>query len=107
MSSTHFWQSGRWVSDGGMETDLIFNRGVDLPLFAVFPLVEDEAGREHLRAYYDAYAAVARRAGVGLTLESPTWRASRDWGSKLGYDTAALSRANRAAIAFLQDLRAS
>ncbi len=107
MSTTHFWQSGRYVSDGGLETDLIFNRGVDLPEFASFPLVENEAGRAHLRAYYDEYADIARAAGVGLTLESPTWRASRDWGAKVGYDAAALDRANRAAIALLQDLRAS
>ncbi len=107
MSTTHFWQSGRYVSDGGLETDLIFNRGVDLPEFASFPLVESEHGRALLRDYYDQYAAIARRAGVGLTLESPTWRASRDWGAKVGYDAAALARANRAAIALLQDLRAS
>ncbi len=107
MSTAHFWQSGRYVSDGGLETDLIFNRGVDLPEFASFPLVEHEAGRAHLRAYYDQYATIARTAGVGLTLESPTWRASRDWGAKVGYDAAALDRANRAAIALLQDLRAS
>lgn len=107
MSVSHFWQSGRYVSDGGLETDLIFNRGVDLPEFASFPLVETDAGRDHLRDYYDQYAAIARRAGVGLTLESPTWRASPEWGAKVGYDAAALGRVNRAAIAFLQDLRDS
>ena len=38
------WLSaGGYVSDGGLETDLIFNRGVDLPEFASFPLVEDDA----------------------------------------------------------------
>ena len=107
MSTTHFWQSGRYVSDGGLETDLIFNRGVDLPEFAAFPLVETDAGRAQLRAYYDQYAAIARRAGVGLTLESPTWRASAEWGAKVGYDRDALDRANRAAIALLRELRAS
>jgi homocysteine S-methyltransferase len=107
MSATHFWQSGRYVSDGGLETDLIFNRGVDLPEFAAFPLVEDQVGRQHLRDYYDQYAAIAREAGRGLTMESPTWRASRDWGAKLGYDAAALDRCNRAAIALLQELRES
>ena len=71
------WSSaGGYVSDGGLETDLIFNRGVDLPEFASFPLVEDERGRRLLRDYYDGYAAVARKAGAGLTLESPTWRAN-------------------------------
>jgi S-methylmethionine-dependent homocysteine/selenocysteine methylase len=102
------WLSaGGYVSDGGLETDLIFNRGVDLPEFASFPLVEDDRGRELLRDYYDGYAAVARRAGAGLTLESPTWRANPDWGARVGYDAAALDRVNRAAIGFLDQLRES
>jgi S-methylmethionine-dependent homocysteine/selenocysteine methylase len=102
------WLSaGRFVSDGGLETDLIFNRGVDLPEFASFPLVEDADGRALLRDYYDGYAAVARRAGAGLTLESPTWRANPDWGAKVGYDAAALDRVNRAAIGFLHEVRDS
>ncbi len=106
-STGHFWQSGRYSSDGGLETDLIFNRGVDLPEFASFPLVEDEGGRDLLRTYYDGYAAVARKVDAGLTLESPTWRANPDWGRKVGYDLASLNRVNRAAIEFLQSLRAS
>ena len=51
------------VTDGGMETDLIFHHGVDLPLFAAFPLVDSPTGRSLLTAYYDEYAAIARRAG--------------------------------------------
>ena len=86
MSTTeHFWQSGRYLSDGGLETEMIYHRGVDLPEFASFPLVEDEVGREHLRAYYDGYAQVAHAAGLGLTLESPTWRASAESGSFRAY----------------------
>jgi S-methylmethionine-dependent homocysteine/selenocysteine methylase len=99
--------TGRYVSDGGLETDLIFNRGVDLPEFASFPLVESDHGRALLRDYYDGYAAVARRAGVGLTLEAPTWRANPDWAARLGYDHAALDKVNRAAVEFLDGLRDS
>jgi len=102
-----FWLDGRYVSDGGLETDLIFNHGLDLPAFASFPLVEDEAGRNLLRGYYDGYADVARKAGAGLTLESPTWRANPDWAATVGYDAASLDRANRAAIGFLDQLRQS
>jgi homocysteine S-methyltransferase len=97
--------TGRYVSDGGLETDLIFHHGVDLPEFASFPLVEDSSGRALLRAYYDGYAEVARRAGAGLTLESPTWRANPDWGARVGYDAAALHRVNAGAVDFLHDLR--
>lgn len=109
MSSTQNlpWLSGRYVSDGGLETSLIYDHGVDLPEFAAFPLVDHEAGRSTLRAYYDEYADVARDAGAGLTLESPTWRASPKWGAKVGYDAAGLDRVNRAAIELLQELRES
>ena len=55
----------QYVTDGGLETDLIFHHGVELPEFASFPLVEDDRGRELLTQYYDGYAAVAARAGAG------------------------------------------
>jgi S-methylmethionine-dependent homocysteine/selenocysteine methylase len=93
------------VTDGGMETDLIFHHGVDLPLFAAFPLVDSMQGRSLLTGYYDEYAAIARRAGAGLMLESATWRANPDWGGRLGYSPADLARVNRDAIGMLAELR--
>jgi homocysteine S-methyltransferase len=98
-------QGRRLVTDGGMETDLIFHHGIDLPHFAAFPLVEREQGRALLERYYDEYAAIARAAGVGLMLESPTWRANPDWGARLGYSEEGLAAVNRAAIAMLLQLR--
>jgi homocysteine S-methyltransferase len=95
----------RFVTDGGMETDLIFHHDVDLPAFAAFPLLGRADGRELLERYYDGYAAVAAAARVGLLLESPTWRANPDWGGQLGYDAADLADVNRTAIAFLAQLR--
>ena len=94
-----------FMTDGGMETTLIFHDGVDLPYFAAFDLLKDEAGIERLRAYYDRYAAIARQHGLGIVLESPTWRASADWGEKLGYDAVALADANRKAIGLLLEIR--
>ena len=96
--------SQQFVTDGGLETDLIFHHGVDLPEFAAFPLVEDETGREVLTRYYDGYADVAAKAGVGLMLDAPTWRANPDWAANVGYDATALDRVNRAAIEFMQGL---
>lgn len=98
-------QSRTFVTDGGLETDLIFHHGIDLPFFAAFPLVNDAAGRAALEKYYDGYAAIAAAAGTGLMLESPTWRASPDWAAKLGYSAAQLARTNEAAIAHLEELR--
>jgi S-methylmethionine-dependent homocysteine/selenocysteine methylase len=94
----------RYVSDGGLETDLIFHHGMDLPEFAAYPLLRSDEGRAALRSYYEGYAAIAERAGAGLRLESPTWRANPDWGAVLGDDAAALDQVNRAAIAFLWEI---
>ena len=95
-----------FLTDGGIETTLIFHDGLDLPHFAAFHLLQDAHGRATLRRYYARYAAIARAAGVGFVLESPTWRASADWGAKLGYSATALAQANRVAIALMDEVRA-
>jgi S-methylmethionine-dependent homocysteine/selenocysteine methylase len=93
------------VTDGGLETDLVYHHGVDLPDFAAFPLVDDERGRDLLLRYYGGYVAIAERAGAALQLETPTWRANSDWGERLGYSAAGLRRVNRDAVALLARLR--
>lgn len=98
---------GAFLSDGGMETDLIFNRGVDLPLFASFPLVETKEGRKHLVDYYESFLTIARDRRAGFILDSATWRSNPDWAAQLGYDAKALDRVNRAAIDLIADLRAT
>ncbi len=87
-----------FLTDGGIETTLIFQDGFELPHFAAFDLLASERGRRGLRAYYERYAAMARSNRLGLVLESPTWRASIDWAARLGYDRARLADANRQAI---------
>jgi len=94
-----------FLTDGGIETCLIFHDGLDLPYFAAFDLLKSEAGRGALRRYYDSYVAIAKTHGVGFVLESATWRASADWGRKLGYSTEALAEANRMAVALLEEIR--
>lgn len=94
-----------FMTDGGIETTLIFHEGIELPCFAAFDLLKDEAGTARLEAYFRRYASLARSEGVGLVLEAPTWRASADWGRKLGYSDAALAEANRRAIGLLVRVR--
>ena len=96
---------GLFLTDGGMETSLIFHDGIDLPCFASFVLMETAEGRERLARYYQSYMRIARIGGTGFVLDSATWRANRDWGTKLGYDAAGLERVNRQAIALLEILR--
>jgi homocysteine S-methyltransferase len=90
-----------------METALIFHQGQDLPSFATFPLLESEEGREALRTYYEPFLELARTRGTGFILGGCTWRASADWGAGLGYDSDAIAAANRRAIEFVEELRAS
>jgi homocysteine S-methyltransferase len=94
-----------FVTDGGLETTLIFHRGIDLPHFAAFVLLESEAGRETLADYYLPYASVARDADCGFIYETPTWRSNPDWGERLGYDSAALDRVNRESVRLMAGLR--
>jgi homocysteine S-methyltransferase len=94
------------VTDGGLETELIYQHGVDLPEFAAFPLLHSDSGRSLLTDYYTGYAEIAAAAEAGLLLESPTWRANPDWGEKLGYVGGRLRSANLDAIEFLLGLRA-
>lgn len=94
-----------FLSDGGLETTLIFHEGVDLPHFAAFTLLDTVEGREHLTRYYERYLNIARRSGVGFILDTPTWRANPDWAARLGYGPTELRRVNKDAVAYIADLR--
>jgi S-methylmethionine-dependent homocysteine/selenocysteine methylase len=96
---------GLFLTDGGIETTLIFHDKLELPYFAAFHLMKDANGRAALRRYYARYAEIARKGNLGFILESPTWRASADWGDKLGYSQAALAAVNRDSIALMHELR--
>jgi len=93
-----------FLADGGIETTLIFDDGLELADFAAFPLLDDADGRAVLVRYFERYADVAVRDGVGLVLETPTWRASADWAARQGIDTDALVRLNKEAVALVADV---
>jgi S-methylmethionine-dependent homocysteine/selenocysteine methylase len=96
-----------FVTDGGLETSLIFHDGIDLPCFAAFVLLDDDAGRAALRRYFEPYLALAVAHGAGFVADTATWRANPDWAARLGYTPERLDAANRAAVAFAQELAAS
>lgn len=94
-----------FVTDGGLETTLVFHDGMELPHFSSIVLLKSEAGRRRLREYFRLYTAIAAKHGAGFVFESPTWRASADWGEKLGLSSMELAESNRAAIALLAGFR--
>ena len=95
-----------FLTDGGIETTLVFQEKIDLPCFAAFILLKHADGRRHLERYYRRYIDLAQRYGTGFVLESPTWRANPDWARKLGYSAAELADANREALRLMHGLRA-
>lgn len=94
------------LTDGGLETVLIFDYGLELPCFASFPLLEDQAGRDALRSYFEAFLAIADQRRLPFVLDTATWRANPDWGGQLGYDRDSLADVNRRAVAFARQLAA-
>jgi len=95
-----------YLTDGGLETTLVFGEGIDLPDFAAFPLLDTASGRAALTRYYAPYLDLAERLGLGMVLDTPTWRANLDWGARLGYDPVDLAAANRRAVEFVVALSA-
>lgn len=94
-----------FLTDAGLETDILFNKGIDLPLFSSVTLFTSDASQDILEAYYRDFLDLARRMGTGLILESATWRASPDWAEPLGFSLAELDGLNAAAIELLKGLR--
>ncbi|HYN32985.1 MAG TPA: homocysteine S-methyltransferase family protein, partial [Ilumatobacteraceae bacterium] len=95
---------GPFIADGGLETSLIFQQGVELVDFAAFTLLDAEEGRQALRNYYDPYFELAASMGTGIVIDTPTWRASLDWGARQGYDADAMADINRRSVGFVNDV---
>ncbi|MCK5369357.1 MAG: homocysteine S-methyltransferase family protein [Cyclobacteriaceae bacterium] len=94
-----------FMTDGGLETTLIFNQGIDLPHFASFDQLKNVEGRKILKDYYQTYLDISKHRCGGFILEAPTWRANPDWAKKIGYSLESLDRINRVAIQELEDIR--
>ncbi len=100
-------QVGRplFLTDGGIETTLVFHDGHDLPHFAAYDLLTRDGGEDALRRYFEPYVALALDRGVGIVLETPTWRANPDWAERLGHSPEQLAELNRRAVALLEEVR--
>jgi len=96
--------SSLFVTDGGLETSLVFHHGLDLPYFAAFTLLASSPGRAALASYFREYLQLAQRQACGIILESPTWRANPDWGWRLGYTLDELAKFNSDAMALLNEV---
>ncbi|GAB5448532.1 homocysteine S-methyltransferase family protein [Gymnodinialimonas sp.] len=94
-----------FLAYAGMETDLIFTHGMELPGFASYPLMETIKGQRLLQSYFTAMIDLGREAGTGVILESPTWVAHRDRGAAIGYAAERLGALNAAAVGLMKEVR--
>ncbi|MEO8266211.1 MAG: homocysteine S-methyltransferase family protein [Ilumatobacteraceae bacterium] len=93
------------VTDAGLETWLVFQRGIDLPAFAAYPLVATDEGRALLTEYYGYYAEIARSIEAAVLLETATWRANPDWAALLGHDRTVLTELISASVDVVNEVR--
>jgi S-methylmethionine-dependent homocysteine/selenocysteine methylase len=105
--SASIFSSKYFLTDGGLETTMIYHNNITLPHFAAFELVYTSQGRELLKRYHEQFITLAQRYGCTYILETPTWRANPDWGYKLGYDAHELNKANRHAVLFMREIQNS
>src|SRR5688572_2646185 len=84
-----------FLTDGGLETALVYLDGIDLPCFAAFPLLRSKDGRARLETYFAPFIRTAVERDVGFILDTPTWRANPEWAAKLGVSSDDLMEINR------------
>ncbi len=94
-----------FLTDAGIETDLIFNHGVEIPEFAAHTLLPDAKGRDAVADYLRGFLSLARDMGTGFILDSQTWKAHMHWAEDLKASETDLRKANRDAVAFIAGLR--
>ena len=94
-----------FLSDGGLETFLIFDKGYDLPCFSAAVLLDTDQGQADLRAYYERFVDIAKASGRGFILDAPTWRAGMAWAGPLGLTLKEVMETNQRAVSFVSELR--
>ena len=95
-----------FLADGGVETDLIFNHGIEIREFAAHTLLPDPHGRAALSRYFEGFLSLANKQNAGFILDTVTWKAHRHWADKLGASDAELKAANEECVRFIAELRA-
>lgn len=97
------FEKGYFLTDGGLETTLVYHHNIALNHFAAFELLNDEVGRQALKSYFKPYLNLAVRHGASFILETPTWRANPDWAYKLGYSLEEVKALNKMAVGIFRD----
>jgi homocysteine S-methyltransferase len=90
-----------FLTDAGVETDLIFN----LREFAAHTLLPIPQSRAALSRYFEGFLSLANQQNTGFILDTVTWKAHRHWAEKLGATDDELKAANEESVRFIAELR--
>lgn len=93
-----------FLTEGGTETEIMYRHGFDLPEFCMLPLLDNPRAVSAMRDVISEQLDVAAEFGLSFLLTGFDYRASPDWGAKLGYSTSGLADANIAAIELLREI---
>ena len=96
---------GLFLTDAGIETDLIFNHGIEIREFAAHTLLPDSHGREAIANYFRGFLSLANKYDTGFVLDSQTWKAHMHWAGDLAANEQELHEANKDSIEFIAELR--
>lgn len=100
-------EPGRYyITEGGIETEIMYKWGFEMPHFAMFPLLDNPKAAEAIRGMYRRYLDVVAKYGHNALIGGFDYRASPDWGALLGYSAQSLHEANLQSIQFLRDVAA-
>ncbi len=94
-----------FLTDAGIETDLIFNHGIEIREFAAHTLLSDPLGKKAVIDYFRGFLALAREQNTGYILDSVTWKAHMHWAGALGANEHELRESNQDSIALMSQLR--
>src|SRR5688500_13031393 len=94
-----------FLTDAALETDVIFNHGIEIRAFAAHTLLPDPVGKRALIDYFRGFLSLAREHHTGYILDSVTWKAHMHWAVDLGASEQELQEANKASIALIAQLR--
>ena len=95
-----------YLTEGGQETELMYRHGFELPEFAMFPLLDNPSAVDVMRGMYQGYLDVAARHGCVALMGGLDYRASPDWGRKIGLTEQRLVDYQQRSIDFLRDVAA-
>src|ERR1700692_884035 len=84
-----------FLTDAGVETDLIFNHGIEIREFAAHTLLPMPKERGALACYFEGFLKLAKEMDTGFILDSVTWKAHAHWASSLHASSAELRGATQ------------